>query len=84
MALAITDLQSYRHRRETVREQNLRLELEALAESIRDFDRRTAPHRQRTYLVATECGPTALASWNAIEYGIERLLRQTSVDGDAA
>lgn len=76
MALQAIDLSEYRHRRETMREQNLRLEVSALADSIAEFDRRTKPHRQRMFLVAQECGPMAMASWNAIEYGIGRLMAQ--------
>lgn len=85
MALAVSDLTEYRHRRETLREQNLRLEVEALSESIADFDRNTRPHRQRLYVVASECGPNAMASWNILEARIERLLRQSAPDdGNAA
>lgn len=86
MALAVTDLKEYRarHRKETVREQDLRIELGALANAISDFAIRTAPHRQRMFLVAQECGPLAMASWLAIEANVQRLLRQSQPEGDAA
>lgn len=84
MALAIADLDEYRRRRETPRETNLRLELVALADSIRDFDERTKPYRQRQYLVAAECGPVAMQAWMAIESGIARLRAQSEPDEGSA
>lgn len=83
MALAVTDLQSYRHRKESVREQNLRLEVSALADSIAEFDRRTKPHRQRIAIVMREFGPSAWQSYAAIEWELQRLLAQASPE-DAA
>lgn len=84
MALAITDLESYRHRRETIREQNLRLEVTALAQAVADFTAKTEPHRRRLFSVAAEIGPQAMHSWSAVEYELRRLNAMVALTGDDA
>lgn len=83
MVVAAADITEYRHRRETKREQDLRLEVCALADSIAEFDRRTRPHRQRFAMVAREIGPTAFQSYAAIEYEVQRLLAQAEPESDS-
>lgn len=73
MALAVTDLQAYRHRRETKREQDLRLELEAVAEDVQTALGRIEPHMARLWIVARELGPQTMHAWNAVAYEQQRI-----------
>lgn len=84
MALALTDLESYRHRRETKREQDLRIEVTALAEDVLRVIEDAEPSMRRLWIVAREVGVVAMHDWSAVQYAHDRLRVLTGPEDDAA
>lgn len=83
MALALTDLESYRHRRETKREQDLRLEVTALAADVKQLVEDVEPSMRRLWIVAREMGPVAMHDWSAVARIHARLMALSGPDAAA-
>lgn len=84
MAVALTDLRAYRHRRETVREANLRLELGGLTDSIGKALTDAEPHLRRLEIMAHEIGPAAWQSYFAVRKAHQRIAALIGPEDSAA
>jgi hypothetical protein len=83
-AMRIADLSEYRHRRETLRETNQRMELQARRDETLALLDDVAPHLRRLYLVAQEVGPSAMHSVAVIDHRLRRLRAQWDDSGNDA
>lgn len=70
------DLAPVRHRRETVREQNLRMELEVLRGDVREHCQFVAPRLDMLYQNAISLGPRGEQVVAGCMYSVDRLSKR--------